>query len=432
MTSTKDGMAMCAAAARISTMDGSAHAIGAARYEDKKNLSLIKKVLNSGHESILEHDEMTIAFTDVSVLVEQFMIEHRLASFMVKSRRYVDFSGAGYYVPEGLPSEAEALYRRAMEDRFSDYRRLIDLKIPKEDARFVLPYCFFSNFFMTVNARTLIHLIVDMLKGRGRGIAEIEALGLQLKAQFDETYPGVIDRALDHARAYRGARVLGEVANPRVVKGDARLIGRPADSKELLAQTLAFCNRFTTDELGELTRDARPRELESLSYTLRFDNVSLACLTHFARHRIHSPIFPPIEGAILGGKHILPDSIRAVDAAAEIYLHAFEQMAHWARQAINDESLKNIIAYFSLSGHVVDFQTTVNAREWLTISRLRTCRRAQWEIRDLALIALQKLYPEDPSLFSHYGPGCLVDGRCPEGRLSCGAPFSSREELMGS
>ena len=100
--------AMIASGGRISTMDGTADEIfetslAAGR---EKNEKLIGKVLSSGHTSVLEHGFVNLAFENVSVLAEQFLIEFRLASFTVKSRRYVDFSKAGYVSPE-LESDAQ-------------------------------------------------------------------------------------------------------------------------------------------------------------------------------------------------------------------------------------------------------------------------------------------------------------------------------------
>ena len=94
--------AMIASGGRISTMNGTADEIfetslAAGR---EKNEKLIGKVLSSGHTSVLEHGFVNLAFENVSVLAEQFLIEFRLASFTVKSRRYVDFSKAGYVSPE--------------------------------------------------------------------------------------------------------------------------------------------------------------------------------------------------------------------------------------------------------------------------------------------------------------------------------------------
>ena len=101
---------VCAAAGRISTQNGTALEIFERSHDKDKNTNLISKVTKSGHTSTIEHIFFNLAFENVSVVVEQFMIEFRLASFTVKSRRYVDFSSCGYLVPEFNNDEDRTLY----------------------------------------------------------------------------------------------------------------------------------------------------------------------------------------------------------------------------------------------------------------------------------------------------------------------------------
>ena len=100
-----NGTEVCASAARISTTPGNAGEIFEQSKENPKNTDLIAKVLRSGHKSVIEHAVFTIAFWNISVFVEQYLIEFRLASFTVKSRRYVDFSQFGYYIPPELDGD---------------------------------------------------------------------------------------------------------------------------------------------------------------------------------------------------------------------------------------------------------------------------------------------------------------------------------------
>ena len=124
------GEEVCAGAARISTTAGDAQAIFENARGNSKNRALIGKVLASGHKSLIEHAVFTIALRDVSVFVEQFFIEFRLASFTVKSRRYVDFSRLGYYIPPELEGEDLDLYRRYMDGLFAAYGDLLEAGVP--------------------------------------------------------------------------------------------------------------------------------------------------------------------------------------------------------------------------------------------------------------------------------------------------------------
>ena len=70
---------------------------------------------------------------------------------------------------------------------------------------------------------------------------------------------------------------------------------------------------------------------------------------------------------------------------------------------------------------------TMNARELLHVFKLRTCNRAQWEIRDMAKDMLNLVYPTAPNIFKYAGPSCFTDGKCSEGELSCGKMHEVKE-----
>jgi thymidylate synthase (FAD) len=155
----------------------------------EKNKKLIERIIKMGHESITDHDYLVFALKDVSPVVEQILIKERIASFTVKSRREVDFGKVGYYIPdfrnndyEIVPNndEMRQLYCEHMDSLFDDYAFLISNGINKEDSRFVLPYCYNSNFIMGCDARVLKNLIIKLTKGKESEISEIRELGYKL------------------------------------------------------------------------------------------------------------------------------------------------------------------------------------------------------------------------------------------------------------
>jgi len=72
---------------------------------------------------------------------------------------------------------------------------------------------------------------------------------------------------------------------------------------------------------------------------------------------------------------------------------------------------------------------TMNARELLHFFGLRTCERAQWEIREMAKQMLSLVRKEAPFIFKKAGPGCVSTGKCTEGEMTCGRPDEIREEF---
>ncbi len=65
---------------------------------------------------------------------------------------------------------------------------------------------------------------------------------------------------------------------------------------------------------------------------------------------------------------------------------------------------------------------TMNIRELLHFFELRCCKRAQWEIRELALSMLQLAEPTAPYIFMDAGASCRR-GPCREGKMTCGEPY---------
>ena len=86
---------------------------------------VVRRLLNLSLIHILEHCYVNLSFENVSVLAEQFLIEFRLVSFTVKSRRYVDFSKAGYLSPVFTDNVQMAIFERTVESLFGTYEMCI-------------------------------------------------------------------------------------------------------------------------------------------------------------------------------------------------------------------------------------------------------------------------------------------------------------------
>ncbi|MGN0463345.1 MAG: FAD-dependent thymidylate synthase [Acutalibacteraceae bacterium] len=434
---------ICAASGRISTQKGSALEIFEKSHDAEKNASLIGKVTRSGHTSTLEHCYYNLAFSNVSVVVEQFMIEFRLASFTVQSRRYVDFSDCGYYVPDFRSDALREKYVEHMDGLFALYQKLTEAGIPKEDARFVLPYCFRSNFFCSLNARELLNVLKSMIYGRGSKYPELKALGVQLYEQcrkltpgvftdFEKKYENTVDKLdLSFVKAGKtcGKRktvLLSSTPEPEKVIARAALL-------ENTGFGLAETENIISDEetvariLDEVFRFSRPRALEQAQFSFLLTGMSLACLTHLTRHRMQSLLVPEIKTCDRTN-FIIPESLKADAGLLAEYTSAFERTAKLYDELLSAGADENDLVYVLLAGNTIDVVSAMNARELLLFFRLRSCTRAQWEIREYANEMLAELKKVSPVLFSHYGPSCFVSGVCPEGRFSCGKVNEMKEK----
>jgi thymidylate synthase (FAD) len=371
------------------------------------------------------------------------MIEFRLASFTVKSRRYVDFADCGYLIPDFRCDEDKEKYIAVMDKMFSAYSYLTDNGVPKEDARFVLPYCFYSNFLCSLNGREMVNVLTAMIYGRGKKIKEIYNLGLSLLEQCREYAPGVFtDFELKGAKyndepefdiptqekstisteicEILSATLDGEKNIARcalIEKGDysAEYIEKIVSSKDNVQKILKA-----------LVKSSRSRALESYNCTVKFSGVSLSTLTHFARHRIQNICIPNLIKADRFN-YVLPETVKADNDLLNIYNDSFKAMQELYVSLKAKGYTDNELIYCTLSGNTVDIVTTMNARELMLFFRLRSCTRAQWEIQIYANDFLKKLRRISPDLFSLYGPSCYVLGYCPEGKMTCGRASEIKE-----
>ena len=72
---------------------------------------------------------------------------------------------------------------------------------------------------------------------------------------------------------------------------------------------------------------------------------------------------------------------------------------------------------------------TMNARELHHFFTLRLCKRAQWEIRELARKMLTLVRAAEPDIFALAGPSCVTRGECTEAH-SCGVPYTDMETML--
>ena len=435
---------VCAASGRISTQSGTALEIFDKSHDEDKNTRLIDKVTRSGHSSTVEHVFFNIAFENVSVVVEQFMIEFRLASFTVKSRRYVDFSDCGYYVPGFKDEETEKLYKDNMDKFFDAYSFLTENGVPKEDARFVLPYCFYSNFYCSLGGRELLNVLKAMLFGRGSRIKEIRTIGESLLEQCRKLTPGLFIDFEEKEKGYNDTPDFGFTFEKKNSGELCDLLSYTHEGEKNVAVTaLVESYNCSSEEAAAVLADkgalekalktvcasSRPRALEGFNCTVRFNNVSLACLTHFARHRMQSICIPNLIKANRES-YIIPDTVKADETLLDVYVSCFEQMKDFYYLMKEKNADESELIYCVLSGNTLDFVTTMNARELQLFFRLRCCTRAQWEIQAYCNELLPKLRKVAPALFINYGPSCYVSGKCPEGKFCCGRAAEMKEKFL--
>lgn len=130
------------------------------RVNSQETGTFIKKLISMGHDSPLEHVTFSFGVEGISRVTSHQLVRHRIASYSQQSQRYVNLANTfDYIVPKSIQGSRPAYeeYTRLMEVVHKIYVALLEVGIPAEDARYILPNATETKILITMNARTLLH-----------------------------------------------------------------------------------------------------------------------------------------------------------------------------------------------------------------------------------------------------------------------------------
>lgn len=223
------------------------------------------------------------------------------------------------------------------------------------------------------------------------------------------------------------------------------LLAHTPEPDALVAAAAKICYRdVTASELLKVEEEAPSRKLiaelfksghmstfEHVSFTFAIDGLSRVASHQLVRHRLASfsqqsqryvKMVSDPEAVVV------PDSIMQNLEALKIFNEAVERSQQAYADLIKLGIAKEDARFILPHGHSTRLVMTMNARELHHFFGLRLCRRAQWEIQELARKMLALCREKAPILFEKAGPSCIF-GSCHEARF-CGQPYKDMEELL--
>jgi thymidylate synthase (FAD) len=211
----------------------------------------------------------------------------------------------------------------------------------------------------------------------------------------------------------------------RVVALAARLCYSPASIGELREE---ISRRDARNLVRRVLSMGHASVLEHVTLTYGVEGISRAASHQLVRHRIASYSQQSQRYVAAKFGYVVPPTVAASPgllAGYERHMAACSRLyAKLMKAGVPPED-----ARFALPNATeTKILITMNARELHHFFALRTCRRAQWEIREMAKRMLTAARERAPLLFETAGPGC-VRGGCPEGKMSCGKPAEVRREI---
>ncbi|GIU69190.1 MAG: thymidylate synthase [Candidatus Woesearchaeota archaeon] len=160
----------------------------------------IKKLIERGHESVIEHINFTVKFTTNRGVTHE-LVRHRIASYSQESTRYCNYNGEMKFIyPVWVNKSFEDWVLEGCETLSSDgefyascveaanrYRSLLSKGWRPEEAREVLPNALATDIVVTANAREWRHIF--KLRTSNKSHPQIRFLMTALLLSFSTMYP---------------------------------------------------------------------------------------------------------------------------------------------------------------------------------------------------------------------------------------------------
>jgi thymidylate synthase (FAD) len=120
---------------------------------------LIAKALRDKTFDVIEHAVFMFEIEGISRICSHQLVRHRIASYDQESQRFSAVEKEDFVFPPSIQASPQALaiYEDFIKSSVDAFRKLKELDVPKEDARFILPQSIGTKLVVTANARSLMH-----------------------------------------------------------------------------------------------------------------------------------------------------------------------------------------------------------------------------------------------------------------------------------
>ena len=157
--------------------------------------NLIKNCLNRGHESVLEHEKVTVRiYNDIGSYKD--LTRHRFASFSVESTRYCSYDKDKYgneiSFMDPVYIEDEKVYevwKKTMQEIENSYLEMKKLGATTDMCRNILPHSTAAEYTMTANIREWKHIFE--LRANNHVHPAIRQVMIPLLKYFKEQMPDI-------------------------------------------------------------------------------------------------------------------------------------------------------------------------------------------------------------------------------------------------
>ncbi len=162
------------------------------------NPAFLKSKVKMGHESIIEHEKITLMFV-VDRGITHEIVRHRIAAYSQESTRYCNYSQDKYgreitvIEPYFFLNDPDSykLWLNSCQTAENTYMAMLDAGRSAQEARSVLPTCLKTEIVVTYNMREWRHFF--RLRCDAAAHPQMRQAAIPLLLLFQEKFPDLYD-----------------------------------------------------------------------------------------------------------------------------------------------------------------------------------------------------------------------------------------------
>ena len=159
-------------------------------YDSKptEDYRILAGCMDSGHFSVAEHSDITFKVTCSRACSHQ-LVRHRTNKYTQRSQRYCTEENFPYYIPETIKRNGvfTEFYNNAISKINEAYTELLEIGVPAEDARYLLPNACETTIIITMDFHNFFHFLNERLCVRAQ--KEIRDVAKEMKRLAIEACP---------------------------------------------------------------------------------------------------------------------------------------------------------------------------------------------------------------------------------------------------
>lgn len=158
----------------------------------------VKKIIESGHESVIEHESITVRIVCDRGITHE-IVRHRIASYTQESTRYCNYSNDKFgneltFIKPIFWHDNSAefsLWKRTLEVIEHNYMNLVKLGASPQEARSILPNSLKTEIIVTMNLREWRHFL--KLRSSKKAHPQMQQIAKMILSTFRKSIPVIFN-----------------------------------------------------------------------------------------------------------------------------------------------------------------------------------------------------------------------------------------------